>query len=54
MKPNNNFKLSVKDIELIEQALLSMEQTAEVRDLLGRLHNQKIWYRPKNKVYVSG
>ena len=26
----------------------------EIRDLLGRIHNQKIWYRPKDDVYVSG
>lgn len=26
----------------------------KIQDLLGRLHNQKIFYRPKNKVYVSG
>jgi len=25
-----------------------------ILDLLGRLHNQKIFYRPNNKVYVSG
>ena len=30
-------------------------QIAELRDLLGRLHNQKIWYRPKNAVtYIGG
>jgi len=26
----------------------------KIQDLLGRLHNQKIFYRPKDKVYVSG
>ena len=26
----------------------------EIRNLLGRLHNQKVWYRPKNKIYVGG
>jgi hypothetical protein len=25
-----------------------------IQDLLGRMHNQKIFYRPKNKVYVGG
>ena len=30
-------------------------EVAELRDLLGRLHNQKNWYRPQNDaVYVSG
>lgn len=54
MKPNTKFNLSVRDIELIEQALHSVEQTREVRELLGRIHNQKNWYRPKDKVYVGG
>lgn len=26
----------------------------EILDLLGRLHQQKIWYRPKEKTYVGG
>ena len=31
------------------------EEVAELRDLLGRLHNQKNWYRPQTEaVYVSG
>lgn len=25
-----------------------------IRDLLGRIHQQKIWYRPKDQIYVSG
>tara|TARA_B100001121_G_scaffold217814_1_gene191151 strand:+ start:96 stop:380 length:285 start_codon:yes stop_codon:yes gene_type:complete len=30
-------------------------QIAELRDLLGRLHNQKIWYRPRNAAtYIGG
>ena len=31
------------------------QEVSELRDLLGRLHNQKNWYRPPNEtVYVSG
>ena len=31
------------------------QEVAELRDILGRLHNQKNWYRPQNEaVYVSG
>ena len=31
------------------------QEVAELRDLLGRLHNQKNWYRPQTEsVYVSG
>jgi hypothetical protein len=26
----------------------------EIRDLLGRLHQQKNWYRPKDGIYVGG
>ena len=30
-------------------------QITELRDLLGKLHNQKIWYRPKGEhTYVGG
>ena len=36
---------SVKEID---------QQIRELRDLLGRIHNQKIWYRPKDRTYISG
>jgi hypothetical protein len=66
MKPNENFKLSVRDLEIIENALSAkvsrrakslMEahddklanELKEIRDLLGRFHNQKIFYRPSNR-----
>ena len=30
-------------------------QIDDLRDLLGRLHNQKVWYRPKGEAtYVGG
>ena len=30
-------------------------QIAELRVLLGKLHNQKVWYRPKNRfAYIGG
>ena len=30
-------------------------QINELRDLLGRLHNQKVWYRPKGEAtYIGG
>ena len=72
MKPNTDFKLTVRDIEIIEHALrakagrrgLSIAQGEtsenlkdemhEILDLLGRLHHQKVWYRPSGKSYVSG
>ena len=83
-KPNTEFNLGLRDINLIEDALNSViarrsaslntiadsdvgnttdmasyralrQEVVDLRDLLGRLHNQKNWYRPKNQaVYVSG
>lgn len=26
----------------------------EIHDLLGKLHNQKIFYRPRDEVYIGG
>ena len=26
----------------------------EIRALLGSLHNQKAWFRPNDKIYISG
>ena len=83
-KPNTEFNLGLRDIDLIEDAINlviarrssamsalaedTLENTtdmsayreirhevAELRELLGRLHNQKNWYRPQtDSVYVSG
>ena len=68
LKPNNNFELTVRDIEVIEQALrakagrrgLAIAQgdtseqlraeMREIQELLGRIHNQKVWYTPKEFV----
>jgi len=68
MKPNKNFKLGVRDIEIIEQALRAKagrrgmaiangetseklkEEMREIQELLGRLHDQKVWYKPKEFV----
>ena len=83
-KPNTEFSLGLRDIDIIEDALNSViarrsatmsllagntlenttdmksyreirQDVADLRDLLGRLHNQKNWYRPQNQeIYVSG
>ena len=71
MKPNKKFELTIRDNEIIEDALrakagrrglaIAMGETSErvkeemheIQELLGRLHNQKNWYRPKDK-FVSG
>jgi len=73
MKPNTQFTLSIKDIEIIERALSAKagrrgmrimrgednkqlhEEVRDIQELLGRLHQQKNWYRGSRKqVYVSG
>jgi len=72
MKPNKKFDLSVRDIEIIEQALRAKagrrgmaiaqgetspqlrEEMLEIQKLLGRLHDQKVWYKPKNKFVPGG
>ena len=72
MKANKKFELSVRDIEVIEQALRAKagrrglaiaqgetspelrEEMLEIQNLLGRIHEQKVWFRPKDKTYVGG
>ena len=72
MKPNTKFNLSVRDIEIIEQALRAKagrrglaiaqgetsqklkEEMHEIQELLGRIHQQKVWFRPKKQTYVGG
>jgi hypothetical protein len=58
-KPNENFKLNTRDIELIESALFLLQTNTdeagkrEIQELRAKLYHQKVWYRP-NKDYVSG
>ena len=54
MKPNTKFELSVKDIDIIENALCSAKQTREIQEVLGKLHNQKNFYQRRDQIYVSG
>mgnify|MGYP000866874775 FL=1 len=37
-----------------EDAEILQTEAKEIRELLGRLHNQKNWYRPSKGIYVSG
>lgn len=72
MKPNKQFELTIRDIEVIESALrakagrrglaiamgdvstqLRAEMT-EIQQLLGRIHNQKNWYKPKDNRFQGG
>lgn len=72
MKPNLKFELTVRDIEIIEQALRAKagrrglaiaqgetspqlkDEMHEIQELLGKIHNQKVWYKPKNKFVPGG
>jgi hypothetical protein len=60
VKPNENFHLTVKELALIEMALITLKtenknRHKEITDLLAKFYHQKVWYRPKDeKVYVSG
>lgn len=72
VKPNNEFKLTVRDIEIIEHALRAKagrrglaiaqgevsdqlkEEMHEIQELLGRIHDQKVWYSPKGKFVPGG
>ena len=63
--PNRQIDLSVEDMELIEAALRERKadrtsdnhrcgEARQIHDLLGRLHNQKVFYRPKRQTYIGG
>lgn len=65
-KPNTKFELDVNDIRLIEDALrsrltlnqlgdpeIAQHERSKINKLLGKIHNQKNWYRPKG-TYVGG
>lgn len=62
VKPNENFELSVSDIDLIEEALNLLQHertgnigfsTQEIEELKVKIFHQKNWYRP-NGLYISG
>lgn len=53
MKPNTKFILSVKDLEIIENALRAQPASKEIQEVLAKLYHQKVWYRPKEG-YVGG
>lgn len=68
-KYNTTFELNVEELDLIEDALrrtkLAQTQSAlkagkadedarQIHELLGKLHNQKTFYRPAKGTYVGG
>ncbi len=62
MTYNRYFELDLEDLEIIESALRqqlsatdSPDRKRLLNDMLGKLHQQKTWYRPKGKEpYISG
>ena len=46
--------LSHKDLAEGESKSSINLEIQKIQNVLGHLHNQKNWYRPKDKVYVSG
>ncbi|MEP1201025.1 hypothetical protein [Tateyamaria sp.] len=68
-KYNTTFELTVSELDLIENALRraelaqaqadlkaggSEDDVREIHELLGKLHNQKTFYRPAKGTYVGG
>jgi hypothetical protein len=66
---NKTFELSVEDMDLIETALRNKMRAINdgeiavggddrslrrINELLGRLHNQKVFYRPHGGAYIGG
>ena len=47
-------KLSVDAIDAQDAGTPKVEKVRKIHDLLGRLHNQKIFYRPNTGAYISG
>jgi hypothetical protein len=59
VKPNEEFHLTVEELEMVEKALLYYQSITNepraVQKLLAKFHHQKIWYvPPEDKPYVSG
>lgn len=57
-KPNEDFKLSVEELALIEMSLIAFRITQknrqkEIQELLAKFYHKKVWYRPKG-TYISG
>ncbi|MEP1587307.1 MAG: hypothetical protein ABJR46_00480 [Tateyamaria sp.] len=68
-KYNTNFELNIQELDLIEAALRRSklaqtqddlkssdadDEARQIHNLLGKLHNQKTFYRPTKGTYVGG
>ena len=57
-------RLSTRRLTHLESTIIPQEQINSIQDiddevrnitdLLGRLHHQKNWYRPRSETYISG
>ncbi len=47
-------KLVEAEQEKTEQADRIDNSVRQIHDLLGRLHNQKVFYRPRRETYIGG
>lgn len=47
-------KLSVKALDAQDPNAPELSKARQIHDVLGRLHNQKIFYRPRSGAYISG
>ena len=47
-------KLAIEAINAKDVAAPQVDKVGQIHELLGRLHNQKIFYRPKTGAYISG
>lgn len=54
MSYRKKFEFNIEDIALIEKALFHLKTISEdedkytIRELMGKIHNQKVWYNPKD------
>lgn len=68
-KYNTSFELNIQELDLIEAALRRSklaqaqgdlksgdtdDEARQIHDLLGKLHNQKTFFRPSKGIYVGG
>jgi len=62
-KPNSNFKLDVKDINIIDEALILLYQQhydsasfskEDITELRAKIFHQKNWYVSKDKFQGGG
>ena len=47
-------KMSIDALAANTDSAPQSDEVSQIHDLLGRLHNQKVFYRPKNGTYISG